>query len=390
MRARTGSVGVLGGGIAALAAAIAFRRGLPDATVTLFAGTVGAPEYAGAAAPFIDQFHRRVGIDPDNFRRRTGAVTAREAEVRRAGKPAFRLVPLIDIPHAEGAALHQLWLRHTGGDPARGPAWAEVARRALRPDDLAEGLGLRFDAEAYRALLTEVAGQIGVETTAETPTGAELAASFDLAIDASGQVTDEAGWERIDGIPAGLHWQVGATPGGTGQGADLLDFSHKQASWDTGTWRAEARIDAERPAAGRALEPMRANRLAVGRSAVQCETLDGQPLAVALAGITRALELLPRPGASGREAQEYNRRSGMVHGFLLDWAAERWGVRAAPAGLAALRGQFAERGRIPFRDEDPVPPGQWLGWLLGSGERPRHVDLTAMALPSERLAALFA
>jgi tryptophan halogenase len=122
---------------------------------------------------------------------------------------------------------------------------------------------------------------------------------------------------------------------------------------------------------------------------VHCETFDGQPLAVALSGIVRALELLPRPDASGREAAEYNRRSGAVHDFLLEWAAQRWGVSDTLAGLAALRGQFAHRGRVPFRDEDPVPAGHWIGWFLGSGERPRHIDFTAMAVSEERLAAIF-
>ena len=386
--ARTRSVAVLGGGIAAVAAAVAFRRALPDAEVGLFAAGDGEPEYLGAAAPFIHEFHRLIGIQPELFRRRASAVAVHEAEIRSASRPPFRMVPLEVMPHVEGAALHQLWLRRTAADLAAGPQWPEVARRARRGDDLADGLGVRFDAQAYLALLRELAAHVGVKLFDEAANRAELAQAHDLVIDT--RESEQAGWLCIQGVPGDIRWKVRPQPGANAEPLETLEIAPPRVAWDSGAWQADARIDAQARPAGQSRAPWTGNLLAIGRAAQQCETFDGQPLAVALAGIARALEFLPRPGGSGRETEEYNRRMNAIHGFLLDWAAARWGTADAPtAGLAALRGQFDERGRIPFRDEDPVPAGQWLGWLLGSGERPRHIDLTAMALPEERLAALF-
>jgi tryptophan halogenase len=383
---------VLGGGIAAFAAAAAFRRALPDAEVTLFTGSDGdkaRPEYAGAATPYIHHFHRLVGIEPGAFRRRTGAVTVSEAEIRRTGKPAFRLVPLSEVPYVDRAALHQLWLRWTMSDPSAGPAWSDVARRARRQDELTQGLGVRFDAHAYLALLRDLAAHLGLKIAGEPP-GRNLEGSFDLVIEADEGEVPEADWRRIDGIPGHFPWSV-RPPRAGAEAVETLEIASDRVTWDTAAWQVAGAPAAGMGAAGRVIAPWRANVLAVGRAAVRCETFDGQPLAVALAGIVRALELLPRPGAPGRETAEYNRRSGAVHDFLLDWAAERWGTSdTVPAGLAALREQFAHRGRIPLRDEDPVPAGHWTGWLLGRGERPRHIDLTAMAVPEERLAAIFA
>ena len=387
-RARTRSVAVLGGGIAAVAAAVAFRRALPETDVRLFAAGAEA-EYLGAATPYVHEFHRLIGLQPELFRRRTGAIVARETEIRRAGKPAFRLVPLAEMPHVHGAALHQLWLRRTAADPAAGPPWEAVARRARRADDLAAGIGERFDARAYLTLLSELAAHLGVKLAGEAASPAELAETHDLVIDT--RASDQASWLSVPGVPGEVRWQVRDRSEADGEAVETVDTGAAQVDWDNGAWRADAIVDGEARLAGQARTPWTGNVLAIGRAALQCETFDGQPLAVALAEIARALELLPRPGGSGREAAEYNRRTSAIHGFLLDWAVARWGAPIGPPpGLAALREQFDQRGRIPFRDQDPVPAGQWLGWLLGGGERPRHVDLTAMALSEERLAALFA
>lgn len=382
-RAATRSVAVIGGGIAATAAALAFRRALPEAEVTQFADA-RAPEYPGAADPVIHRFHQLVGIDPRGFERATGAVTVGEAEYRLPGKAPFALVRLDEMPHFEGIALHQLWLRFTAADPAAGPAWGEVARRARRPDDRVDGLGVRFDAGAYLALLGELAGQVGVKA-AGAACADELAASHDLVVEASGAAGGE--WLWLEGVPGAVDWQFG--PGG-GQGElELIELAAGAAAWTTGAWSARAGLAADAPPAGRTLTPFSGNRLAAGRSALRCETFDGRPLSLALAGIIRAIDLLPRPGASEREAVEYNRRTGLVHQYLLDWAAQRWGAASEPPSLAALRALFYQRGRIPFRDEDPVPSGQWLGWLLGAGERPGNIDLTAMKMSEAEVAGVF-
>ncbi|GEM_PF-3532617 len=381
--ARTRTVCVVGGGIAATAAAIAFRRALPGAKVTQFADG-REPEYAGAADPYLHRFHGLVGLDAGEFARRTGAVNVSEAEFHLPGKAPFRFVRFDEMAYFDGVALHQLWLRLTEGGRSS-PSWGDVSRRARRPDDLALGLGVRFDSAAYLSLLGNLAREIGV-ISERAASAAELAPSFDLVVDAEGN--PDAEWVTIAGVPGGLTWQTG--PGGGEQGFETIKLGSESASWTTAAWHAEGRVIAGAPTAGRAVAPFDGSTLAVGRAALRAETLDGRPLSVALAGITRAIELLPRPGASGREAAEYNRRTAMVHEFLLDWAVERWGgAETTPPTLAALRMQFARRGRIPFRDEDPVSVGQWLGWLLGSGQRPDTIDLSATALSDDQIAQVF-
>ena len=206
------------------------------------------------------------------------------------------------------------------------------------------------------------------------------------ANDAAKAAADRA---ELHGVPGTFAWTV-EKPGAGSSAVERIRLGAGEATWSTPAWQAEARWAADSATAGRVVQAMDGKLLRVGRAAVQCETFDGQPLAVALAGIVRALELLPRPGASGREAAEYNRRSAIVHDFLLDWAAARWGLAGSvPSGLAALRTQFSERGRIPFRDEDPLPPGHWISWFLANGTRPRQADLTAMAMSEERLSEVF-
>lgn len=381
---RTRSVAVAGTGIAALAASVAFRRALPEAAVVLFAGGDGALDYVGAGGAFIESFHRLIGLDAELFRRRTGAVAVRESDVSLGGQDPFRFVPVEHVPYVDGAALHHLWLRRSAANPA--PGWDEVALRAA--NGAAGGsLGVRFDAAAYRSLLGDMARSLSVEITDERAEAADLSTKFDLVI-----VTEPDAAERValEAVPGEIEWRIeGAEPGASV--VERVRLAGDEGTWANPAWSARARWEPERLRAGRVMKAMEGKLLRVGRAAVQCETFDGQPLAVALAGIVRAIELLPRPDASGREAAEYNRRSGMVHDFLLDWAFVRWGLRgAAPPSFTELHAQFAQRGRIPFRDEDPVPPGHWLSWFLTSGERPRHIDLTAMAMSEERLAAVFA
>ncbi len=278
--ARTGSIAVLGGGIVGFAAAAAFRRALPRLRSPCSSARRRAnPNTRARPRPRSTHSTASWGSRSQLFRRATGAVTVPEAELRRAGRPAVRLVPLAEIPHVDGAALHQLWLRRTASGTAA-PAWADVARRARRPDDLEEGLGVRFAAAAYLALLGELAAHVGVTVAREDRAAAELAAGYDLVIDTR---PDGAGgtWQRIAGVPGGCDWSLRAGGGPSREPVETIDLADGQASWRNGAWQADARIDGT---AGRVVDPWQGNVLVLGRAAVQCETFDGQPLAVALGG----------------------------------------------------------------------------------------------------------
>lgn len=370
------AVAVRGNGLAALAAALAFRRSLPGAAVTLFHGSAGGePEFAGAATPLLDRFNAQTGIDPQFFRQRTGARTVAENTLGGITVPA-----LAQVPHADGVALHQLWLRRGGK-----PDWLQVARRATQGEDRAAGLGLRFDPLAAMGLWAEQGARAGVRAQPDLPLAADLAADFDLVVDTVGPAQPD-GWNLIQGCPGARDWQLGA-PVLTEDREDIV-LESQVVRWSSPVWLATAG-----PAAGLAAyhpKPWDGKVLSIGRAALSCESYDGQPLAVMLGEITRALALLPGAGSTGLEAAEYNRRTTAIHRMLIDWCAARHGCASVTPGLDHLVAQFGLRGRIPFRDEDPVPPGYWLSWLIGSGTRPRNPDMAALAVSEARLSELFA
>ena len=352
---RTGNIAVIGAGLIGHAAAIAFRRALPDARVVLH-GAAQAAEYPGAATAEIHRFHRLVGLEEAMFRRRCSAVPVSEGEWALDGA-AFTLVPLGNVPFADGAALHQLWLRWTrdGGEEPRD--WAQVARRAAGGQPPEE----RFSAEAYLALLAEMARHLGVERDGgDGPQG-----QADLVVDTRGV----GGWAILD------------EPGGV----ERVAVSSGSTRWETPVWSARSSPQPRRERRG-----WHGNLLHLGRAALQCESFDGHPLSAALQDITRAIELLPRPDSAGREQAEYSRRTGLIHDFLCDWAAERAGLPPqVGSSHAALRQQFAHRGRIPFRDEDPVGQGAWIGQLLGRGVRPANGDPVSESVSQAQIHALF-
>ncbi|UUX98238.1 tryptophan 7-halogenase [Sphingomonas sp. J315] len=130
--------------------------------------------------------------------------------------------------------------------------------------------------------------------------------------------------------------------------------------------------------------PRTGNRIALGEAALVAESFDGHALSAAHADILRAIEFMPHADPSAREAAEYNRRTAIAHQRLLDWAIERWGG-VPTVELTAFRAGFVARGRVPYRDWDPVTPGEWVGWWFARGVRPARVDPTARAVPHDQL-----
>ncbi|MCR5870070.1 tryptophan 7-halogenase [Sphingomonas sp. J344] len=148
------SVAVLGSGVVALSAAIAFRRALPTARITLVdrpADPRSLLDRIGAATIAIDGFHRAIGLDQQLFIRRTGAVA-----IRRVTLDGIALGAPGAIPHVEGVALHQLWLRSIADRLDAAPDWAELTAPGAEP------FGVRFDMPAYVALLAEMAAALGI------------------------------------------------------------------------------------------------------------------------------------------------------------------------------------------------------------------------------------
>lgn len=352
------SVAVLGSGVVALSAAIAFRRALPTARITLVerpADPRSLLDRIGAATLAIDGFHRAIGLDQQLFIRRTGAVA-----IRRVTLDGVALGAPGAIPHVEGVALHQLWLRSMVDRPDATPDWAELTAPGAEP------FGVRFDMAAYVALLGEMAAALGIAR------GEADDAALLLDCTAPGSEWIDAPLPRLiaEAIP----------PGGP-EGETLT--TGDAVAWQAPPWGWRLTRGAGLPA-GRHPTPRVSRRIVLGEAALVAESFDGHALCAAHADILRAIEFMPHATPSDREAAEYNRRTAIAHQRLLDWATDRWG--GTPSGdLAELRRGFATRGRMPYRDSDPVTPGEWVGWWFANGVRPARIDPTARAVPQDQL-----
>lgn len=353
------SVAVLGSGVVALSAAIAFRRALPAARIKLVerpADRRSLLDRIGAATLAIDAFHRAIGLDQQLFIRRTGAVAIHRVTLN--GEP---LGAPGAIPHVEGVALHQLWLRSLVERPETTPDWAALTLPGAEP------FGVRFDMSAYAALLAEMAAALGIARGE--------ADDADLLLDCT---VPGADW--ISTSSPSLVAEPIARGGPEGE---TLAISDGAVDWQAPPWGWRLTHGAGLPP-GRHPMPRSGRTIALGEAALVAESFDGHALSAAHADILRAIEFMPHAEPSAREAVEYNRRAAIAHERVLDWATERWGVSATD-NLAALRAGFAARGRIPYRDWDPVTPGEWVGWWFACGVRPVRIDPTARALSDDQL-----
>lgn len=351
------SVAVLGSGVVALSAAIAFRRALPRASITLVERSISPHsllDRIGAATMAIDGFHRAIGLDRALFIRRSGAVAIRRVEV-----DGIPLAPPGAIPHIDGVALHQLWLRSARERPDATPPWETLAARDAEP------FGVRFDMAAYTALLAEMAAALNIGRSPDEP-------DADLILDCT--APGEAWIDWSTHLPTLL-----AEPASRGDPeGETIATGLDAIEWRTPAWGWRLSRGAGLTP-GRHPSPRAGKRIALGEAALVVEPFDGHALSTAHADILRAIEFMPHADPGAREAAEYNRRTAIAHQRLSDWSVERWNGAATPE-LAALRSGFATRGRIPYRDWDPVTPGEWIGWWLAHGVRPERIDPTARAV----------
>ncbi len=363
---------VCGGDIVALAAAIAFKRALPRADVTLIGSrNETVHQKYGAAGPVLAEFHRKIGLQPDIFERATRAIAVRGSMFENwieVGQNFF--VPeAANIPFADGAALHQLWLRRQGSHDQCGLGRL-LADRDAEP-------GYRFDALAYRDLLVRMAAAIGV-----TRAGPAEPGSATLRLDCETSVLPRGDWESwADHCPA---FEENAL-----SEEGKVDRPDEWISIESGMLRCRAgphlaSFASTSRQSGRLGQPWTDNQVAIGRAAIDLPPLMGLPLSAALSDILRIIRFIPPVDGWEEIRQEYNRQTTATHGALLDWASAPFSLLRAASdrscGLAHIAEQFSHRGRVPLREHDPVSTGQWTAMLSGCGIRPRRIDPTALVL----------
>ena len=139
------------------------------------------------------------------------------------------------------------------------------------------------------------------------------------------------------------------------------------------------------------------NCVAIGDAAVMVEPLEWTNLHLAHSQIDRLVSMLPDTGFAPVELAEYNRQcnaeADRVRDFLcMHYITARrvepfWKDSSAiepPPSLAHSLSLFAERGRLPYYEEETFARDSWLAVLLGQGVLPRRIDpLTDSATPEQ-------
>jgi tryptophan halogenase len=395
---------VLGGGIAGLSTALALRKAMPGAAVTLVAippDMRGFTDRIGAAGGAMARVHAALGIDHADLAARIGGLAeAGSTFVDWAGPGSqFTIRRGIAMQFVDGIARHQLWLRNRTEGFAPAQPWAEGA--------VAADTGLRFDVEAYGRLLAGLLGRFGIEVaqsaavrietgaadTIEAVTTAEgQRLTADLYLDCTGPsalLMQALGamaepWPELPGLAVSgiAATRTAAAPhlyvGPVAQGLVL----------DTGiqSFRLEALLQAA--PCGAFPVPWIGNVIAIGEAAAMLPPLEGQHFELLHAELLRLMALLP----SGRGAEvrgEYVRRARQARDYRRDWCAAHWPERGPhPEGLAHLLAQFDARGRLPVRDGDPIAKGEWIDLLIGLGRAPARIDPTALAVSPQAAARL--
>jgi tryptophan 7-halogenase len=144
------------------------------------------------------------------------------------------------------------------------------------------------------------------------------------------------------------------------------------------------------------------NCVAVGDAAVAVEPLEWTNLHLAHSQIDRIIAMMPGKDCAPVELGEFNRQcaaeADRVRDFLcLHYVCSRrpepfWKEAASvapPDSLAHTLSQFAERGRLPFHEEETFARDSWLAVMLGQGFEPRHTDpLADLVTPARARQAL--
>ena len=437
---------VAGGGIVGLSAALAFKRALPNAAITLLE-TAQDPAALSDRSPVSlasgPAFHALIGLAESDLVR-SGAAThflgTEMGDWSASGEPWWHVIGA----YGKGAGaipFDQLWVaaRRTGKTLpydryAVGAALARAGKFVLPATDpefigSRFGYGLRLDPEPYRNRLRKLAETVAIDfrngdiagvdrredgfiEAVRVTDGTSLKA--DLFVDCSGPAARLA--TEMDGsfedwsqwLPCGQLELTESDGPEVPSPADRIraDDGGWIAQWPLRGRIVTARVtpDGEDSSValtrGRRLRPWTGNVLALGDAATALDPLHRLNLDMAHNAILLALELLPGRDFDPVETNEYNRRSEQVTRRVRDFIALHylrsgrsdgvWGEFSRiepPDSLARTLDQFEERGRMPFHEEETITRDSWTAALLGLGVVPTHVDPQARVLPLNEVVA---
>ncbi|MBL8656186.1 MAG: tryptophan 7-halogenase [Altererythrobacter sp.] len=439
---------VAGAGQVGVLAAIGIKRALPGAEVAVLglARDPGAlADHATTALPFTNRLHDRLGIDQDAILARAGGSHRLVTRYFGWGGPGQS--GAAPYGAAVEPALRTRFAQEWGGGPRNSASGmtaaslaevlADAGRFAVPPAGeigsevaalAAVEYALRWQPEAYHALLVEAAQRLGVshvpgELAGIEPDGmggiAALAVagaerlSADLFLDCTGPSA-----RLLAAMPGfALEDWSAELPlrrlilGRPGQGMLALEdrFSLLAEGWlgelagrdglrvalgvaEGVTEDAALRALGAPPLAafqieqGRARAPWLGNVVALGDAAARFEPLAHLNLDLAHRQLDLLLELLPGRAIEPLERAEYNRRSALMMDAVRDTLAAHYAAPAAqhvfgPAllspGLASALDQFTRRGRLPSREEAALSGQELRSLLAALGFAPGQVPQAA-------------
>jgi tryptophan halogenase len=387
------TIGIVGGGIVGLSAAIAFARALPKVRV----GLLDLPPDPAALAdrmtgtlPAVSRFHASIGIE--------------EADLVRSGAATHRLGTRFENWSADGDPWYHVFGAYglSGGGVPFQHLWARARRekRALPYDRYASAAALaaagkfvhpqddpmsplstyvyalRLDPERYREqleahsrslALLRASGELGSVERREDGGVAALVLKdgrrleADLFVDCAGPsapvrsivgggfedwseslpcdrllLAEQAGspapssCDVATAIPIGWRWSFPM------RDRTMTGLAYASAVTDEAEARATTGFEAAEAVAirpGRRTEPWAHNVIAIGDAAVALDPLHGTNLHLAQSAITRALELMPGRDCNPLELQEYNRRTADETRRVRDFLAVHYlrsGLREGP------------------------------------------------------------
>ena len=447
------SVAVVGSGITAWSAAAALKRRIPLLDVTLVPAPIDNAALADrmmSTLPSIHGFHHDIGLtDEDTIARAASGVrlgTSFEGWVE--GRPNYVHAYAPCGAPVGGIPFHQLWLRERSAAELppfdRFSPAAEMARSGkVRTEGVEAGLQLTLDryAEMMRAYALHVGvverqatildvrlrAEDGFIETLVLEDGASVAP--DLCVDCSGPAAllrsrvcgDFVDWnqwlacdrlifakgdavpeavnlDRATATPTGWRW-LASSPAQYSRGLTYSSAHAGEIERQAESIGPHEEVELRQ---GRWRDPWVRNCVAIGDSAVAVEPLEWTNLHLAHSQIDRLIAMMPGRDCAPVELAEYNRQcaaeADRVRDFLcLHYLLARrpepfWKEAAAippPESLAHTLSQFAERGRLPYYEEETFARDSWLTVLLGQGFEPRRTDpLAELVSPAQARAAI--
>ncbi len=426
-------VAIIGGGITAWSAAAALKRRISALDVLV----VSSPPPPDALAdrmictlPSIGEFHSDIGLtDEDTIgRARSGLRIGTNFRGWANGLPDYvHAYGSYGVP-VGGVAFHHLWLRdhHAHGRPfdSFSPARSNFEASPI-------GYGLRLTIDIYLQLLRDYSLHLGAAERPGQVADVELRGvdgfidalslsdgeriTADLFIDCSGPTAGVRS-RMDDGFEDWSRWllcdriTIETGPPQADQGP-LDEALAASAGWrwhssspsgtQTGTVFSSAHEDGPKGAIplrqGRLSESWVRNCVAIGDAAISVEPLEWTNLHLAHSQIDRLVSMMPGADFAPVELAEYNRQCNAEADRVRDFlcmhyvAAQRsepfWADSSAvapPESLAHTLALFAERGRLPYYEEETFARDSWAAVLLGQGFFPRRIDPLADSVTPEQ------